>query len=61
MYHILIMQCVNGWNVKVMFENHIDVNHVFNKKEDLLKFLNENLPIMEKGFIDTIKKWATIS
>lgn len=58
MYLIIIKQCLNGWIVEVNFLGRTEINHVFNKKEELINFLNENLFLLNKGYNTMLKQWT---
>lgn len=55
MFHILIKQGVNGWIVEVRFPGFVEIEHVFNQRKDLLIFLEETIPEMQKGYISFLK------
>lgn len=57
MSKVIIEVVENGWILTASMEGRVNIMKVFNKQEEMVEFLNGILPVIEIGFIETLKEW----
>lgn len=57
MYRVTITPAQNGWIIQIVFEGHVELNRVYASVVGVSSFINNELPILEKGFRETLKRW----
>lgn len=57
MYRITITPVQNGWIINITFEGRVELTRVYSSIPGVMSFLIHEMPKLEKGFNETLKRW----